>query len=210
MDQSTKPRFVLFTPQIADAAAFAPELVAACRSADVAAIVLRLAPATDAEQLARVQLLAPAAQEIDAVLLLEGLTHIVSSSGAGGVLMNGDVAAARAAVNNDHVVGAGRLESRHDSMSAAESGADFVLFGDANAEGRRPTMPSLIERVNWWAELFVIPCVAYAAHADEIEPLVRGGADFIALGEEIVWSSAAGPEAALAAAGSHLGVAEHA
>lgn len=210
MDQSEKPRFVLFTPPIADAAAFAPALAAACRSADVAAIVLRLAPAPDAEQLARIQLLAPAAHEIDAVLLLEGLAHLVASAGAGGVFVNGDVASARKSVNNDHVVGAGCLENRHDSMTAAENGADFVLFGDQNAEGRRPTMPSLIERVTWWAELFVIPCVAYAAHADEIDPLVRAGADFIALGEEAVWNAAEGPQAALAAATARLGVAEHA
>ena len=210
MDQSEKPRFVLFTPPIADAAAFAPVLAAACRSADIAAIVLRLAPASDAEQLARIQLLAPTARDIDAVLLLDSLTQLVAPANAGGVFVNEGVSAARKSVNNDHVVGAGRLESRHEAMIAAENGADFVLFGDANAESGRPTMPSLIERVTWWAELFVIPCVAYAAHTDEIEPLVRAGADFVALGEEAVWNSAEGPKAALAAANARLGVAEHA
>jgi thiamine-phosphate pyrophosphorylase len=69
-------------------------------------------------------------------------------------------------------------------------------------------MPSLTERVTWWAEVFVIPCVAYAAHVEEIAPLVRAGADFIALGEEVVWNAADGPVAALTAASVHLEVAE--
>ena len=70
-------------------------------------------------------------------------------------------------------------------------------------------MPSLIERVTWWAELFVIPCVAYAANASEIDPLVRAGADFIAVGEEIIWS-APDPASALATASAQLPVTERA
>ena len=42
----------------------------------------------------------------------------------------------------------------------------------------------------------------------EIGPLVRAGADFIALGEEVVWSAAEGPAAALSAASVHLGIPE--
>ena len=39
--------------------------------------------------------------------------------------------------------------------------------------GKRPALPAIVERVTWWAELFVVPCVAYAARLEEIEPLVR-------------------------------------
>ena len=210
MYQTTKPRLVLFTPEIADAAAFAPALKRACDAADIAAVVLRLAAGTDAEQLARIQLLEASAHDIDAALLLNGIPHLIASAGADGAFVNGEsVVAARNALKNDHVVGAGKLESRHDAMTAAENGADFVLFGDRSDDGKRPTMPSLIERTTWWAELFVIPCVAYAAHLEEIEPLVCTGADFIAIGEEIVWN-ASDPAAALAAANTRLGIAEHA
>jgi thiamine-phosphate pyrophosphorylase len=210
MYQTTKPRFVLFTPEIADAAAFAPALKSACDAADIAAVVLRLAAGTDAEQLARIQLLETSAHDIDAALLLNGIPQLIASAGADGAFVNGEsVIVARKTVKNDHVVGAGKLESRHDAMTAAENGADFVLFGDSGPDGKRPTMPSLIERVTWWAELFVIPCVAYAAHLEEIEPLLHTGADFIAIGEEIVWN-AADPAAALADANTRLGIAEHA
>jgi thiamine-phosphate pyrophosphorylase len=208
MNQSAKPRFVLFTPEVGDAEAFKPRLTAACAAADIAAVVLRLAPAPDEEQIARLEMLAPAVHVIDASLLLDGMPRLVAQAGADGVFVNGDtVAAARSSVKNDHVVGAGMLESRHDAMSAGEEGADFVLFGDRLKDGQRPTMPSLVERVIWWAEVFVIPCVAYASQIDEIAPLARAGADFIALGEEIVWS-ASDPASALAAAGAQLLVAE--
>ena len=39
------------------------------------------------------------------------------------------------------------------------------------------------ERVAWWAEVFEIPCVGYAASLDEIAALVAAGADFVALGD---------------------------
>jgi len=210
MDQKTKPRLVLITPEITDAEAFAPTLALACETADVAAVIVRLAPANDAEQFVRIEMLAGAVHGIDAALLLDGCAHLVAQAGADGTFVSGDaIAAARSSVKNDHVVGAGRLETRHDAMTAAEGGADFVLFGDKTAEGKRPMMPSLIERVTWWAEVFVIPCVAYAAHVDEIDPLVRAGADFVALGEEAVWS-ATDLTASLEAANQRLTIAEHA
>ena len=48
-------------------------------------------------------------------------------------------------------------------MLAAESGADYVMFGEPDADGARPPFEAIVERVEWWAEVFQIPCVAYAA-----------------------------------------------
>jgi thiamine-phosphate pyrophosphorylase len=59
----------------------------------------------------------------------------------------------------------------------------------------------LQERLEWWADLVEIPCVGYAAGLDEIEPLARTGADFIALGDWI-WTHPQGAAAAIAAAQS--------
>ncbi len=39
------------------------------------------------------------------------------------------------------------------------------------------------ERVAWWAELFEVPCVGFAAGLDEVEPLAAAGADFMAVGD---------------------------
>ena len=61
---------------------------------------------------------------------------------------------------------------------------------------RRPSFEAILERVEWWAEVFEIPCVGYAAHLDEIGPLSAAGADFIAVGA-FVFDDPRGPAAAL-------------
>jgi thiamine-phosphate pyrophosphorylase len=61
-------------------------------------------------------------------------------------------------------------------------GADYVMFGEPGRGGERPGFDAIEERVAWWAEVFEAPCVAYAASLDEIAPLMKAGADFIALG----------------------------
>ena len=57
--------------------------------------------------------------------------------------------------------------------------------------------------MTWWAELFEIPCVGYAAGTDEVTPLSRTGADFIVLGDWI-WSAPEGAAKAIAAAAASL------
>jgi thiamine-phosphate pyrophosphorylase len=68
-------------------------------------------------------------------------------------------------------------------MVAAEAGADYVMFGEPDASGRRPSFDAIAQRVAWWAEVFEIPCVGFAASLDEVEPLAAAGADFIAVGD---------------------------
>lgn len=211
MKPSAKPRIVLVTPPVDDAAQFAPQLASACSAADVAAVILRLAPGDDATQIKRVRDIVVALPPPDGpIIMLEGHANLIAKTAADGVHLHGSdlVSAVRKALRDERTVGAGRLQSRHDAMIAAESGADYVLFGEPDASGRRPGLPAIVERLEWWAELFVIPCIAYAAKLDEMEDLVAAGADFIALGEETVWNAPEGHARTLAAAMVHLAVAE--
>ena len=210
MQPSAKPRIVLVTPPVDGAARFAPQLASACSAADVAAVILRLAPGDDETQIRRVRDIVVALPPSGPILLLEGHAKLIAKTAADGVHLHGSdlVADVRKALRDERTVGAGRLQSRHDAMVAAESGADYVLFGEPDANGRRPGLPAIIERLEWWSELFVIPCVAYAAKLDEMEELVAAGADFVALGEETVWNAPEGHARALAAAMVHLAVAE--
>ena len=88
-------------------------------------------------------------------------------------------------------------------MLAGESGADYVMFGDPDRRGRRLPFEELEERLQWWAELFEIPGVGYAGHPDEVAPLARTGADFVALGDWI-WTQPQGAAAAIARSAAHL------
>jgi thiamine-phosphate pyrophosphorylase len=79
-----------------------------------------------------------------------------------------------------------------------------VMFGEPDAGGRRPSFAALVEQLTWWAELFQVPCVGYAASPDEAAPLAQTGADFVALGDWI-WTTELGPSAPIEAASKCLG-----
>jgi thiamine-phosphate pyrophosphorylase len=92
-----------------------------------------------------------------------------------------------ASFKGERIVGAGRLRLRDDAMAAGEAGADYVLFGEP-IHGVAPPLEATLERLEWWAEIFQTPCVAYAAQAADVAPLAAAGADFVALGE-FLWDA---------------------
>jgi thiamine-phosphate pyrophosphorylase len=178
-----KPRLYLVTPAAADAPALKFDLLAAFDSADIAAVLMRLPDEDERALINRVKTIAPTVQKADVALILDGHATIVARSGADGAHLSGLAAFedAAASLRPERIAGIGGLETRHDAMVAAESGADYVMFGD-NA---LPSLDAVIERVSWWAEVFAVPCVAFATALDEIAPLVEAGADFVAVGDAI-------------------------
>lgn len=205
------PRLYLVTPVTADPARLVAELPAALAAADIAAVLLRLADADERTLINRIKALAPIVQKADAALILDGHAGLVARAGADGAHLASpeEFAAAVASLKPDRIAGVGGLETRHDAMVAAESGADYVMFGEADANGHRPSFEAVLDRVAWWAEVFQTPCVACAAAADEVEPLARTGADFVAIGD-FAFADPRGLVAALREAMRALTVAEHA
>ncbi len=204
-----QPRLYLVTPPVGDADAFAPGLEAALGAGDVAAVLLRLTDGDDRTQINRVKALAPTAQTSGAALLLDGHAALVARAGADGVhAAAADVSDALEALKPDWIVGVGAATNRHDAMTAAEAGCDYVMFGEPDARGHRPPFDAVLERVSWWAEVFEMPCVAYAGAAEDIAPLIAAGADFIAVGYEAgdwIWRD---PARAIAALKPHLALPE--
>jgi thiamine-phosphate pyrophosphorylase len=203
------PRLYLVSPQIADAAAFAHILADALAGADVAAILVRLA-ATDERGLINLgKKLAPLIQDTGAAFLLADHPDVVARMGADGAHLTGIDAfsAARAALPPERIAGCGGLATRHDAMLAAEGGADYVLFGEPDQAGHRPSPDAVVERVTWWAEIFEPPCVGYAATLAEVGALAAAGADFVAVGD-CIFEDSRGPAAALAEAAQCLALPE--
>jgi thiamine-phosphate pyrophosphorylase len=205
--RSNKPpqRLYLVTPAIDDPAPFGEVLERAMGAGDLAAVLLRLADGGERELIERTKRIAALVQRRDVALVLDNRPEIVARAGADGAHLGGvaKLAAALALLKPERIAGAGGLRSRHDAMLAGEAGADYVMFGDPDRNGRRPSFDELQERLTWWAELFEIPCVAYAASKDEVAPLARTGADFIALGDWI-WSAPEGAAAAIGDAAAKL------
>lgn len=199
------PRLYLVTPRVEDAAAFARELAPVLAAADIAAVLLRLAPGGESELIRRVKALAPIVQGTGAALVLDGHPDIVARAGADGAHLTGIDAFndAIGGLKPDRIAGAGGMHTRHDSMLAAEASADYVLFGEPDVDGARPSFGAIEDRVAWWAEVFQSPCVAFAANFDEVGPLAAAGADFVAIGD-CIWSDARGPAIAIADAAERL------
>ncbi len=192
------PRLYLATSEVDDPAQLAgllPELLAA---ADVAAVLLRLKPTDQRTMISRVKTLAPVIQNAGAALLLDGHVELVARAGADGAHLNGLAALEDAlpSLKPDRIAVVGGLATRHDSMAAGERGADYVLFGEPDANGQRPSVEAIAECLQWWDELFEPPCVGFAASREEAAEFATAGADFVLVGD-FIWADPRGAKAAL-------------
>ncbi|RXG94171.1 thiamine phosphate synthase [Bradyrhizobium zhanjiangense] len=192
------PRLYLATPVVDDPASLVAELPALLASADVAAVLLRLKETDQRTMISRIKAFAPPVQKAGAALLIDGHAELVARGGADGAHLTGLAALEEAApsLKPDRIAGVGGLATRHDSMSAGEMGADYVLFGEPDANGQRPSSQAIAERLDWWAELFEPPCVGFATSLEEAYDFAASGADFVLAGE-FIWADPRGPKAAL-------------
>ena len=199
------PRIYLGTPAVDDPSALVSNVPGLLASADVAAVLLRLKMSDQRGMISTVKTLAPAIQNAGAALLLEGHVELVARAGADGAHLSGIAALEEAlpTLKPDRIAGVGGLETRHDSMLAGELGADYVLFGELDAQGKRPSVEAVAERLDWWAELFEPPCIGYAASREEAYEFARAGADFV-LVDDAVWADPRGASTALAEIGQAI------
>jgi thiamine-phosphate pyrophosphorylase len=196
------PRLYLATPVVDDPSSLAASLPALLAAEDVAAVLVRLALTDQRTMIARVKALAPAIQDSGAALLIDGPVELVARAGADGAHLMGIEALQDAlpSLKPDRIAGVGGLTTRHDSMAAGEAGADYVLFGEPDARGQRPSNEAISERLQWWAELFEPPCVGFAASIAEAGEFAAAGADFVLVGD-FIWTDPRGAAAALMDAG---------
>jgi len=74
---------------------------------------------------------------------------------------------------------------RHDAMQMAELGADYVAFGP-KSENIIDAIDQYADLIAWWAEIFVVPCVAWNVEtAEQAAKFAALGADFVALSARI-------------------------
>lgn len=179
-----EPQIYLVTPVIVDAEAFAPVLAETVAGTGASCVLLRLAETEERAAINAVKILAPAAQEHGAAVLVENNHRVAARGGADGVHVTGpDVLEDTiAAMKPDRIVGMGDLATRHAAMEAAERDIDYVMFGEEAFDEGAQTDAARTERAQWWAEVFETPCVICAANAEEAKALRSTGAEFIALG----------------------------
>ena len=199
------PRLYLATSEVDDPSALIASLPGLLAGADIAAVLLRLKTTDQRAMISRVKALAPAIQGGGAALLLDGHVELVARAGADGAHLSGIEALAEAlpSLKPDRIAGVGGLPTRHDSMAAGEAGADYVLFGEPDANGQRPSVEAIAERLQWWDELFEPPCVGFAVSREEASEFAGAGADFVLVGD-FIWADPRGARAALIDAGEAI------
>ena len=194
----------LVAPSILATSDLANALAAALDAAEVAAVLLRAPAAAQNTRIETIAALVPTVQRRNVAVILDGDAALAARTGADGAHLTGSEAllAALPVLKPDRIAGAGGLATRHDAMVAAEHGADYVMFGEPGENGR-PPFDTVVDRVEWWADVFETPCVGYAESLDEVAALAQAGADFVALGE-FAFSDSRGPSAVIRAAAELL------
>ena len=177
--------------------AFPDRLARALDAAPVAAFQFRVKGLDD-------HAAAPLAEPLQAICAEREVAFIVNDSislakrlGADGVHLgqgDGALADARERLGRDAQIGVTCHASRHLALEAGEGGVDYVAFGAFfTSETKATEHQAGLELLEWWQSFMEIPCVAIGGITPaNCGPLVRAGADFIAV-SGAVWN---GDEAA--------------
>lgn len=179
------PQFFLITPAIDDLPAFRVKLAPLIETGALAVILAKTGPDSDARRLAAalrepiqkagIALLIDCPDDARAIARLGFDGAHVARPGLG-------LAEAISTLKPDRIVGIGGLRARHDAMEAGEKDIDYVMFGEPRADGFVPPVEQTVERAEWWASIFNVPCVAYAPDMAGVALLAATGVEFIAIG----------------------------
>lgn len=196
-------RVYLITPPRFDPVPFAGLLAAALDAGDVAAVQLRLKDVGDDVWKRAIDALRPVAQSRGTAFLLNDRADLVKPTGCDGVHVGQeDMPAheARKLMGPDLTLGVTCKGSRDLAMQAGEDGADYVAFG-AFYPSTTKDVTNLLdpEILQWWSEMMELPsCAIGGITPENCAPLVRAGADFLAV-VGCVWNHPDGPAAGVRA-----------
>ncbi|HQV04155.1 MULTISPECIES: thiamine phosphate synthase [unclassified Novosphingobium] len=189
--------------------AFPERLARALDAAPVAAFQFRVKGIDEHEAARLAEPLQAICAEREVAFIVNDSISLAKRIKADGVHLgqeDGTVEEARQRLGREAQIGVTCHNSRHLALEAGDAGADYVAFGAFFPTTTKQTdyiaTPDLLE---WWQGLMEIPCVAIGGITPQnCGPLVKAGADFLAV-SGAVWSGdeAAAVRAFAAALGSN-------
>jgi thiamine-phosphate pyrophosphorylase len=180
---------------------FPQTLASVLAAGDVGCVQLRLKDVDDDRVLDAAATLGEVCRYASVPLMLNDRPDLAKAAGVDGVHVGQDdvpYAQARATVGDDAIIGITCHDSRHLAIIAAHNGADYVAFGAFfDTATKAAKSRAEIDLIEWWTGLVEIPCVAIGGiTVDNCQPLVRAGADFLAVSSG-VWDYGRGPTQAV-------------
>lgn len=196
-------RLYLITPPQLAVAAFADSLAAALDGGDVACVQLRLKDTENDTIREAIERLMPVCHARDVAFIVNDRPDLAAECGADGAHIgadDGEFSDARRLLGDGAILGVSCYGSRHAAIEASDAGADYVAFGAFfPTQSKTPRSRATPEILHWWHELTVVQCVAIGGiTAENCAPLVRAGADFLAV-IAAVWDHPDGPAAGVKA-----------
>jgi thiamine-phosphate pyrophosphorylase len=187
-DAIEAPQLYLITPPDFDLLTFPDQLAACLDATDVACVRLALAT-RDEDRIARS---ADALREMtharDVALVIETHVLMVERLGLDGVhLTDGarSIKKMRKDLGLDAIVGTYCGASRHDGLTSAELGADYVSFGPIGASALGSGDVAPFDLFEWWSEMIEVPVVAEGRLDAALIRTLAPHSDFFGLGEEL-------------------------
>ena len=200
MADADRPQIYLITPSDIDLDIFPDQLAAVLDSLDIACVRLALATKDETRIACAADALRGVAHARDVALVIETHVLLVERHGLDGVhLTDGarSIRKIRKDLGTDAIIGAYCGTTRHDGISAAEAGADYVAFGPAGQTPLGDGSHAEADLFQWWSEMIEVPVVAEGALTAELVGKLGPVTDFFGVGDEI-WTTE-NPGAALLA-----------
>ena len=194
-------RLYLITPSTFSLDEFAVDLEQALDGGDVACVQLRMKESYDEDIIKAANVLMPICHKKDVAFIINDRPDLALKVGADGVHVGQEDVSykeARAILGENRIIGVTCKDSKHLAMTAGEQGADYVAFGSFfPTETKITTSSATPDILDWWQELFEIPCVAIGGITPEkADDIAGAGADFVAVCSG-VWQHEDGPAAAI-------------
>lgn len=187
----------LLTPPHFDPVQFKPLLINALEAGPIAAFQLRLKDVSDNEIRTAIEILQPIVQERNVAFILNDRPDLAREYNCDGVHIGMEdmpIEQARKIIGNDLQLGVSCYDSRDMAMKAGEKGADYIAYGAFFPSPTKDTeIRTPIDLLKWWSELMELPVVAIGGiTAQNCQPLVKAGADFLAV-ISAIWNHPKGP-----------------
>ncbi|MEO0918958.1 MAG: thiamine phosphate synthase [Pseudomonadota bacterium] len=186
-DQDT-PQIYLITPSEFDLSRFPAQLAACLDQVPVACVRLSLGTKDDARIVKAADALREVTHARDVPLVIDSHIMMVERLGLDGVhLPDGarSVRQVRKDLGEDAIVGSYCANSRHDGITAAELGADYVSFGPVGVTALGDGRQAELELFEWWSMMIEVPVVAEGALDQGLIRALAPHTDFFGIGQEI-------------------------